>query len=56
MMCSNGIYFTKDAPNSLFIDFVSVFFIKGMYVVALARAIIIISGFTFHLLLVIFFL
>ena len=56
MVYSNGIYFAKTASNGLFRNFEFCFndFIEEMCVVALVLVVITISGFTFHLLLVIF--
>ena len=49
-MYSNSIYFIKGVSYGLFRDlnFVSIIFIEGMWRVALALAVITISGSTFH--------
>ena len=58
MVCSNCIYFTKGVCNGFFGDFkfFSIIFIDGICVVALALVVLTISGFMFHLLLVILFI
>ena len=54
-MHSNGFFLLKVCLMALWgiLNFASMIFIEGMYVVALAPAIMAISGLTFHLLLVI---
>ena len=58
MVHSKDVYFVKDASNGFFgiSNFASMDFIEGMYVVALAPAIMIISGSTFHPIMVLLFI